>query len=72
MRLASLVREVVDQRLRPAQRGAATVAGRQLEGGLEREGRMVLLSGRQSGASGEAGRYGRGRYAKVTYVMAGW
>jgi hypothetical protein len=70
MRLAALVKEVVDQRVRPAQRGGATVAGRLPDGALDVGNRCVFLSGRPGGLEG--GRYSRGRYGKVSYVAVGW
>lgn len=70
MRLATLVRELVDQRVRPAQRGGATVVGRLPDGSLDHGHRCVFLSGRQGGLEG--GRYSRGRYGQVSYASAGW
>ena len=72
MRLASLVREVVDQRVRPGQRGGATVAGSLPDREMGRRARCVLLTRDATGSVRAAGCYTRGRYGQAGYVDAGW
>lgn len=74
MGLASLVRQMVDQRLRPGQRGGTTVISGLPNAGLSRGTRTSFLNSWDAvgGQAVERGRYGRGRYARQRYGQRGW
>ena len=74
MKLASLVRQMVDQRLRPGQRGGTTVRSSLPEAGLSRGTRTSFLNGwdATTGQAVERGRYGRGGYGRTRYGQGGW
>lgn len=74
MGLASLVRQMVDQRVRPGQRGGTTVRSSLPEAELSRGTRTSFLNewDPATGQARERGRYGRGRYGRQRYGQAGW
>jgi hypothetical protein len=72
MRLATLVREAVDQRIRPGQRGGTTLGGSLPEATLGRCMRCVFLTRPGIGGPMPGGQYGRGRYGMGQYVPSQW
>jgi hypothetical protein len=72
MRLATLVREAVDQRIRPGQRGGTTLGGSLPEAALGRSARCVFLTRPGPGGVLQGGQYGRGRYGTGQYLPTQW
>lgn len=67
MGLARLLRELVDERVRPGQRGSATLGAAAQAAALGRGTRCGFLSRPSDGGVVTAGLYGRAKYGREVY-----